>query len=158
MEVRRLDATLAARDAIPADLSRLPGPVVVRLSDADVAVAAPALGVSRLGVWVAASAQRPAALIARDVKTLSHLLDLTDVVVEGPDAPSQAEVVEAMLTDDEVSLKTPVATLTHAYNRPAPPRPVAVWSYDGAALRRGGVELRATSTVPTASGTVTVFS
>jgi hypothetical protein len=158
VEVRRLDATLARRGAIAADLAILPAPVALRLVDADVAVAAPALGLARLGVWVTASPERPAGVVARDVKTLAHLLELTDVVVEGPDALDQARVVEALLTDDEVSLDTAAWTISRAHNRPAPPRPVAVWSYDGAALRRGGVELRATSTVPTASGTVTVFA
>lgn len=158
MELRRLDASLATRGAIAADLGSLPGPVVVRLADADVAVAAPTLGAARLGVWIAVSPDRPAGLVARDVKTLAHLLELTDVVVEGPDAPHQARVVEALLTDDPVTLATPVAELVDAYNRPAPPRPVAVWSYDGATLARDGVALRATSTTPVASGTVTVFS
>ncbi len=158
MELRRLDATLARRDAIAADLAALPGPVALRLLDGDVAVAAPALGAGALGVWVVASPDHPAGVIARDVKTLAHLLELTDVVVEGPDAADQARVVEALLTDDEVTLDTRAWMISGAHNRPAPPRPVAVWSYDGVALRRGGVELRAASTVPSPSGTVTVFA
>ncbi|MGH9020170.1 MAG: hypothetical protein ACRDV0_04035 [Acidimicrobiales bacterium] len=158
MEFARLDATLATRDAWAADLASSTRPVALRLLDGDAMVAAAASDGAVRSVWVVASDQYPAAIIARDVKTLAALVDLGDVVVEGADAPAHAEVVAALLSDDEVSFANDVATISHAYNRPAPARPVAVWSFDGVALRHGDASLRVTSTVPVPSGTLTLFT
>jgi hypothetical protein len=54
------------------------------------------------------------------------------VVSAERDAASHAEVVAALLTNDEVNFTNEVAAIAHAYNRPAPPTPVEVWSFDGA--------------------------
>jgi hypothetical protein len=63
-----------------------------------------------------------------------------------------------MLVDDEVSFTNEVATILGAFNRPAPPRELRVWSYDGDTLRSGEDELRAGRTQREAVGDVTVFS
>jgi hypothetical protein len=102
-----------------------------------------------------ASEHYSAGLIARDVKTLSHLLEIDHVVVDASRDPAQhAEVVAALLSDERVTLHNAVATITDAYNRPAPPRPVTVWSAQGDVLRHGSMVLHARAT----RGAVTFFA
>jgi hypothetical protein len=48
-----------------------------------------------------------------------------------------ADVVRALLTNDEVNFTNAVVSLVGAYNRPAPPSPLTVWSYDGQRLVSG---------------------
>ena len=90
-----------------------------------------------LGLWLTVDAAYPASIAARDVKTLSWLVRLTDVVVASADghAREHAEILRALLTDDLVDFSNSVATLTSAYNRPAPPEMIEVrWSDDGASV------------------------
>jgi hypothetical protein len=95
-----------------------------------------------------------AGLIARDVKTLSHLSGLDHVVIEAAEhAAEHAEVVQAMLGDDEVTIHNVAATITHAYNRPAPPRTITVWFADGDEVRHAHTALRREGT----RGAVTYF-
>jgi hypothetical protein len=126
--------------------------VVVSVIDADTVVALGSLH-DRLGgpvgVWLTLSRDYAAPMAARDVKTLSWLVSLDTVVVSGPNAQSSAQVLEALLTNDEVNFTNGVATLVGAYNRPAPPVPVAVWSFDGTSLRRGDETLREASSAST---------
>ena len=134
MERVRLDVALAAWPRL-----RVTAPsVAVTLSCTDattVEVAAALRGAPSepRGVWIEMTPDYPAALVARDVATLSWLIALDHVVVASSWAPAaQAEVVRALLGDDEVNLTNEVATLRGAYNRPAPPRLVTVWWFDGA--------------------------
>jgi len=83
------------------------------------------------GVWLEHSAHYPAPMIARDVKTLSHLMDLDHIVLYGEKTEAAAEIVRAMLSDDVVTMTNAAATLVGATNHPAPPRPVAVWATSG---------------------------
>lgn len=129
-------ALAASRDAV----------LVWRCTDADTAVAAAALTGEprhpRLGLWLVISAGYPAALAARDVKTLAALVGLSDVVIEADEHPrAHAEVVEALLGGGPVTLANEVATLDAAYNRPAPREPVTVWAHEGGRLVGGGQSL-----------------
>ena len=85
-------------------------------------------------------------MAARDVATLSWLIALDTVVVSAPSPAPSAEVLEALLSDDEVNIVNDVATIAAAYNRPAPPNPIAVWHWDGSALRHRDEILREAST------------
>ncbi len=129
-------ALAATRDAV----------LVWRCSDADTAVAAAALTVERrhprLGLWLEVSADYPAAIAARDVKTVAALVGLSDVVVEArAHARAHAEVVEALLSGGPVDLVNEVATLRRAYGRPAPREAVRVWAHEGGRLVGGGQSL-----------------
>jgi hypothetical protein len=124
-------------------------PVVVTVIDADTIIALGSLRDSLtrpVGVWLELSEDYSAQMAARDVATLSWLVPLDAAVVSSPTAEASARVVEALLTNDEVNFTNDVATLVGAYNRPAPPVPVALWSWDGAVLRHGDEVLRAVST------------
>jgi hypothetical protein len=79
-----------------------------------------------VGVRLVANEDYPAALIARDVATLSHLVGLTTVVVGGDDADDAVTLIQALLGDEPVTLANAAGTLTEAYNRPAPARPLTV--------------------------------
>ena len=123
-------------------------PVVVSLFDSDTVIALGSLHdvLERpIGVWLELSGDYSAQMAARDVATLSWLVPLDTAVIASPTAVASARVVEALLTNDEVNFTNDVATLVGAYNRPAPPTPVAVWSWDGVLLRYGDEALRATS-------------
>jgi hypothetical protein len=160
MELARLDAPLAARGQVAAAAAGL-GPVVVSCSDGSAVLVVASLRdqlSGPLGVWVSVSEQYPAALVARDVATLSWLVDLEHVVVEGERSGDQAAVVRSLLTDDEVNFVNAVATLSGAYNRPAPPTAVTVWSYDGDALESPGARLVAAGREDTAAGVLTRFA
>ncbi|HEY5120609.1 MAG TPA: hypothetical protein VII84_03440 [Acidimicrobiales bacterium] len=138
MQLARLDITSADLEDLPVLISEEDRPLVIRVSDADtVTILAGVSGewAGSWGVWLRASENYPAALIARDVKTLAALLEIDHVVVEAAnDARAHAEVVSTLLSDDEVTLHNAVANITAAYNRPAPPRPVCVWSVEGDTL------------------------
>lgn len=112
--------------------------VVVRVLDADTATVVGGVGASwsgSWGVWLEASDAYSAALIARDVKTLAALVALEHVVIDAAaHAAAHAEVVVALLSDDEVNLRNEVAHLTHAYNRPAPAHAPTVWYVQGDTL------------------------
>jgi hypothetical protein len=69
------------------------------------------------------------------VRTLSVLTNLRHVVIEAADrASDHADIVRVLLSGEEVNFSNSVATLTHAFSRPAPPRPLTVWSYDNQEL------------------------
>ncbi|HEY5303595.1 MAG TPA: hypothetical protein VIJ86_06015 [Acidimicrobiales bacterium] len=130
---------------------------MIRVNDGDTAIMV--AGVSAQwsgswGVWLHASEDYSAGLIARDVKTLSHLLEIDHVVVDAEhDASAYADVVAALLTDEEVTMHNAVATITSAYNRPAPPRPITVWSAHEDEVRHASIVLRRAET----RGAVTYF-
>ncbi|MDE3065553.1 MAG: hypothetical protein KGJ36_07775 [Acidobacteriota bacterium] len=158
MELRRLVAPLAARDAVPALAAG--SPMVLACPDGSAVMVAASLRErlgSPLGVWLSVSASYPAALAARDVATLSHLIDLEHVVVDGENASASAAAVRALLSDEPVDFANEAATLRGAYNRPAPPRPVRVWSVDGDALVGDGIRLRARGRAASGAGEVTSY-
>ena len=146
MRLARLDVSLAGLGDVPTLVSDDERPVVLRVGDADGVVAL--AGVSgrwsgSWGVWLTADEGYGAGLIARDVKTLSTVLELDHVVIDAAtDAAAYAAVVRVMLTDDEVTIHNAVARITRARNRPAPSRPVTVWHVDADSLRDGGRVLR----------------
>ncbi len=153
---------LVARATGAADLARAlaatPDAVLVwRCRDADTAVAAAALTAegrpTRLGLWLEVSADYPAAIAARDVKTVAALVGLSDVVVEAREhVAAHAEVLEALLSGGPVDLANEVATLHGAYNRPAPREPVRVWAHEGGRLVGGGRRLGLVATGSDALG------
>ena len=93
--------------------------------------------VTSVGIWLEVGKDYPGALCARDVATLSWLVDLREVVISGDDADAQAEVVRAMLSDEEITFSNKVANIVGAYNRPSPPNPIRVWSYENGSLHCG---------------------
>ena len=123
--------------------------LVVGCTDGDTVIAVASLRgrVSRpLGLWLVLSEDYSPQLAARDVATLSWLVPINQVVVEhGIDAPAHADVVRALLTNDEVTIVNDVAAIRGAYNRPAPPALLDVWSFNGSALRHGETVLSVTS-------------
>ena len=160
MELARLDAPLAHLG----DAARLAGQrhFVLSCVDADTVVAAASmregLG-SPVGVWLEVSPGYPSQLAARDVATLSWIVELDHVVISADvAAPSHARVVRALLTDDEVNFANDVATLVGAYNRPAPPRGLRVWSWDGSSLRSGADTLTLQSREALGVGELSTFA
>jgi hypothetical protein len=144
MELVRLVAPLSERDAL-ITLSK-EATTLFRCSDADTVIVVASLA-DRLsvdvGVWLFVSASYSAQLCARDIKTLSHLVSLRHAVVEAETGSSEhAEIVRALLTNDEVNFDNELATIRGAYNRPAPPTPVTVWSVEDETLTRGTETLR----------------
>jgi len=157
MTLVRLDVRF---DALNAFVGEVNDHVVVSITDADTIIALGSLH-GRLqrpmGVWLELSEDYSAQMAARDVATLSWLISLDTVVVSAPSAEASAQVLEALLTNDEVNFSNGVATLVGAYNRPAPPTPVAVWSFDGTHLRRGDEVLREASREMNDAGEVTTY-
>jgi hypothetical protein len=139
MELARLVAAVAQRDAL-LELTN-ERVVLFRCLDADTVIVAASLSgrlSHPLGVWLVVDQAYPAQLAARDVATLAALIPLSHVVIEaGSLATEHADVVRALLTNDEVNFSNDVVSLVGAYNRPAPPSPVTVWSYDGRSLVSG---------------------
>ena len=162
MELARLSAPLARFDRVGPVLGTHSGVVLVRCTDAPTVVASAAYAdawTTPIGVWLELTEGYRAALAARDVATLSWLLALTHVVVSTTEnAASHARVLEALLSDEEVTLRNEVATLRHAYNRPAPPRDITVWSWDGATLRHGEITLVEHSSEVIDVGVLTYFA
>jgi hypothetical protein len=149
MELVRLVVPLARRDAL-VTLSQQ-ATTIFDCSDADtVLVAASMRGrlTHEIGVWLKVSADYSAQLCARDVKTLSHLVSLRHVVIDADRRSSaHAEIVRALLTNDEVNIANELADIRGAYNRPAPPPPIVVWSTAGATLTNDVATLRAERSV-----------
>lgn len=80
-----------------------------------------------VGVWLSPRAAHEAALCARDVATLSWLVDLRAVVVAGDGAAADyARIVAALLGGEAATVVTPSGSVRHAFNRPAPRAPVAI--------------------------------
>ncbi len=156
MTLVRLDVRFDSLDALVDEVNARR--LIVSVTDADSIIALGSLHdrvKNPLGVWLELSDEYSAQMAARDVATLSWLVPLDTVVVSSPNAESGAHVVEALLTDDEVNFANDVATIKGAYNRPAPPTPITVWSWDGDELRHGNEALRLASTEAEASSGVT---
>jgi hypothetical protein len=162
MAMVRLDARLATLDSLIDLVNATTGPLALRCVDGDTVMMASALRgrPSRpVGVWLEVSQGYHASLAARDVATLAWLIELELVVIASQShAASHADVVAALLTNDEVNFSNDVAEIAHAYNRPAPPSAVAVWSCDDTTLRSGDVTLRETSTTSANEVTVTSYA
>jgi hypothetical protein len=141
VRLARLDVTFADLALLPVLVSSDERPLVIRVIDADTVTSLAGVGLDwsgSWGVWLDAGQSYSAGLIARDVKTLSTLWEIDHVVVDAPaHAAAYADVVAALLGEGEVTLHNEVANITAAYNRPAPPRPVTVWSVEGDTLRQG---------------------
>jgi hypothetical protein len=121
---------------------------VFRCNNADTATALGSWSdglMGEVGVWLRVSDGYRAQIAARDVRTLSVMTNLRHVVIEAADrALEHADVVRVLLSGEEVNFSNSVATLTHAFSRPAPPRPLTVWSYDHAELTSPEGTLRET--------------
>ncbi len=158
MELVRLVAPLAHRDAL---VVLVTPETLFRCSDADSVIVTASLRdrlASPLGVWLSVNGDYSAQLCARDVKTLSHLVDLRHVVIEAEERSYlHAEIVRALLTNDEVNFTNELATIRGAYNRPAPPVAVSVWSADDGVLTSGDVSLRAGRTESRGHAELTYF-
>lgn len=162
MELLHLRAQLASGDRLVELVNEQTSTVVLDVVDADTVVVAGALREQwskPLGVWLHVSPDYPAQLAARDVATLSWLVELDHVVIEATnDAEAHADVVRALLTDEEVNFTNGVASLVKAYNRPAPPRELRVWSLDGDVLGDGGETLSARDVRVVTQGELTRFA
>ncbi|HUV57178.1 MAG TPA: hypothetical protein VMV96_00075 [Acidimicrobiales bacterium] len=160
MELVHLAATLDRLDDVVERAAR--SAVVFSCSTGDTVIAAAALeGRLRrpLGLWLEVSEDYPAQMAARDVATLSRLIEIDHVVIASRNlAVERAEVVRALLTEDEVNFSNAAATLVGAYNRPAPASPITVWSFDGHALRSPVNVLFRTATTSDAVGDSTTFA
>jgi hypothetical protein len=134
--------------------------VVVSMTDADTIIALGSLRdrlTAPIGVWLEIAENYSAQMAARDVTTLSWLVSLDTVVVSATNAESSAQVLDVLMTNDEVNFTNGEATLVGAYNRPAPPAPVAVWSWDGTDVRHGDEVLREAWSETTELGIVTTY-
>lgn len=162
MELERLTISLADLDFVVSAAIECEAPVVVRCLDGDVIIALGFLGdrlTKAVGVWLDVSEGYPSQLAARDVATLSWLVRLEHVVISAArDAEAHADVVRALLTNDEVNFANEVATLSGAYNRPAPPYEVKVWSSNGPVVRDGDRELRIGAVRSTEAGELARFA
>jgi hypothetical protein len=139
MELVRLVADLAQRDAVVRLANERT--VLFRCADADTTIVAASMSgrlTQSLGVWLVVGEPYPAQLAARDVATLAALVPLGHVVIDASSLSREhADVVRALLTNDEVNFTNAVVSLMGAFNRPAPPSPITVWSYDGERLFSG---------------------
>lgn len=70
----------------------------------------------------------PPQLMARDIATLSQIMEIHHVVLEGESAVEDAAVIRALLVDEEVDFANARATVRGAFNRPAPPHPITIWT------------------------------
>jgi hypothetical protein len=131
MELVRLVAPRARLDAVVREAND--HATLFQCSDADTVLVAASmvdLLTAELGVWLEISSAYRAQLAARDVATLAAIVPLRHVVIEAPAESSEhADVVRSLLTNDEVNFSNNVATIVGAFNRPAPPRAITVWSY-----------------------------
>ncbi|HEY5265226.1 MAG TPA: hypothetical protein VIJ40_00265 [Acidimicrobiales bacterium] len=159
MELVRLVAPLIKRvDVATAATEHL---VLFQCSDADTVITTASLAsqLSKpIGVWLFIHEGYPAQLAARDVATLAALVPLGHVVVEsGEYSDAHADVLRALLTNEEVNFTNDVAVLTGAYNRPAPPTPITVWSSRGDVLVGDDVALTKRRVESTDVGDFTYF-
>jgi ribosomal protein S11 len=160
MELLHLATMLERVEHVATFVATQNAPVVLSCENANTIIVAAALEAARttsLGVWLEVGAGYAASLAARDVATLSWLVSLDHVVVHGPDAPEQAQILTALLTNEQVTFVNDVASIKGAYNRPAPPRTVRVWHVEGEALRAGDEQLRAVGTRNTPAGACTTY-
>ncbi|HVA53300.1 MAG TPA: hypothetical protein VNF05_07275 [Acidimicrobiales bacterium] len=143
MELVHAAAAVAQRDeVVRATRDHL---VLFQCTDAETVLVA-ATFVDRVtrdfGVWLSVTEAYAAQLAARDVATLAAMVPLRHVVVQASERPkAHADVLRALLTNDEVNFTNEVARIVGAYNRPAPPVPVTVWHYDDDRLVSGDAVL-----------------
>jgi hypothetical protein len=132
MRVVRVAASRASRGAL-AQLGDSATPVF-HCTDGDTAIVLASWSeqVTReVGVWLRVTNGYRAQFAARDIRTLAVLTNLRHVVIEAVErADEHADVVRVLLTGEEVNFSNSVATLSHAFSRPTPPRPLTVWSYE----------------------------
>lgn len=135
--------------------------VVLSFDDADTVTTVASLKddlTGPVGVWLTLDSAYLAQMAARDVKTLSWIVDLRVVVISAETkAKDRAEVVRQLLTNDEVNFTNDVAHLVAAYNRPAPPQVIEVWSWDGRELATPGQSLRQKSSENAEAGELSIF-
>jgi hypothetical protein len=159
MALARLLAALARLDDVAGYVND--HTVVFGCTDADTVIAVAALRdrvAGPIGLWLVLSEDYSAQLAARDIATLSWLVRIDQVVIEhGLEAPAHAEVVAALLTNDEVNIVNDAATIRGAYNRPAPPTTIDVWSFNGSQLRLRETVLSVSSNETLAFGERTDF-
>lgn len=162
MAIHRLSVARAAIDEVPRFVAAHDGAVVLECVGLDTVMCAAALKdqwTCAVGVWLEVSSEYPPQMCARDVKTLSWLIDLENVVVSASlNAHAHAQVVRALLTNDEVNFTNDVATLSGAYNRPAPPRALRVWSCEGDVLESDQLRLTRHSVSRTGLGELTSYA
>lgn len=139
MRLRHLEVKAGELEGALAVMPEEDSPLIISVSDADTVTMLAGLDESprgQWGVWLEASQDDSAGLIARDVKTMSMLTTMQHVVVwASRDAPAHAEIVVALLGDAPVTMSNAAGTLRAAYNRPAPAHPVTVWSCEGDVVR-----------------------
>ena len=158
MTLRRFVVALVDRGDVT---SRLAPGDVLDVKDADATMVLASLDETfavGVGMWLRVDDQRPAALVARDLATLSRLRAFTRVIIESSSARAQAEVVRALFSEDEVNFANEVATLRGAYNRPAPPRPIEVGTCEGGSVSLGGQMLAVASREAFAWGEIVTYA
>ena len=141
MVIAHLSTTLEKRDLLADFVTSQSCTVALSFDDVDTIVGVASLKdrwQGPLGVWLRIGPDYSASIAARDVKTLSWIVELTDVIIHGGhDVKHHSAIVQALLGDDEVNLKNQVASIRHAFNRPAPPRALKIWSWNGSELAHG---------------------
>jgi hypothetical protein len=126
-----LEPATSSLDALVASVREQDCPVLIGGASAVVLAAAIAQRTRIAGVWLTPSADYPTALVARDVATLAWLSEIEHVVIEASEARAHVEAISAMLSNDEITFANEVAHVSHAYNRPAPPRALHLWWVEG---------------------------
>jgi hypothetical protein len=158
MRLVRVDAPGTSSRAVTDVVDATP---VFRCNDADTAIVLGSWSealTGEVGVWLRVTDAYRAQIAARDVRTLSVLMNLRHVVIEAADRASEhADVVRVLLSGEEANLSNSVATLTHAFSRPAPPRLLTVWSYENGELTSSEGTLREGSRGATSDAELTYF-
>jgi hypothetical protein len=158
MRLVRVVASRSSRSAVAEIDDATP---VFRCNDADTAIVLGSWSdalTSEVGVWLRVTDGYRAQIVARDVRTLSVLTNLRHVVIEAADRVREhADVVRVLLSGEEVNFSNSVATLTHAFSRPAPPRPLTVWSFENAELTSPEGTLRQVSRNAPSDAELTYF-
>jgi hypothetical protein len=137
--------TLSARHAVisasrwqeaPVDVASVTGLLSIHFEGGSIAMLIAANATqwrSPVAPWLHIDSDMSASLVARELGTLSFLVDLRDVVLSSGDGhiKSHARIVHELLKSDPASLTTPVATIDHAFNRPLPLRVPTIWISHG---------------------------
>lgn len=79
--------------------------------------------------WLKVTSGYPSTLVARDLATLAHLVDVPAVVLSSDDelVDEHAEIVALLLSGEVVNLQRDLHSLHGAISRPAPPKEISVW-------------------------------
>jgi hypothetical protein len=120
-------AQLRANSEIPVAVSFTSGSTAALIA---AATADPAVAIVP---WLVVGPGYGAALAARDLSTLAHLTEVSDVIVsvELDQGRDHAVLFDALVNRDDVTIANAAGRLEHAYNRPPPPHPIRVWFADG---------------------------